>query len=123
MARPLERGSGSVLVVGLAAVAVIALCAALLLVQAASAAQQAATAADLAALAAADAARGLNEGDPCEVAESVVLRQGAQLNGCQVLGPMFDTVEVHTAVSFPPILRGFFDQAVGQARAGPPGKR
>ncbi|MCQ9165153.1 Rv3654c family TadE-like protein [Arthrobacter sp. STN4] len=110
-----ERGSGTVVAAGLAMALLILLAGLLGLVQAAAAASRAATAADLAALAAADAARGLADGDPCQVAARLAARHGATLTACQVLGPWADTVQlevsVRTSLPWP---------AHGLARAGPP---
>lgn len=111
-----QHGSGTVLAAGLALVLVFLLAGIVALVQAQVAGSRAATAADLAALAGADAARGLAVGDPCGVAADVVVRHGAQLASCTVLGPLRNMVEVRTVITVP----GLPWQAAGRARAGPP---
>ncbi|MFJ4172157.1 Rv3654c family TadE-like protein [Paenarthrobacter sp. NPDC089714] len=113
-ARDPERGSGTVLALGLVTVAVALFAGILALSQAAVMASKAATAADLAALAAADAARGLVAGEPCSVAEGVAARNDARITSCRVLAG--DTVEVATEFSQPFAL----GVAAGRARAGPP---
>ena len=109
-----EKGSGTVLALGLVAVAAALFAGSLLLTQAAVMASKAATAADLAALAAADAARGLAPGEPCGAAEGVAARNNARVTSCQALPG--DVVEVTTELSQPFSL----GVAVGRARAGPP---
>jgi len=111
-----ERGSGTVLAVGLALALLFLLAGTVLLVQAQVAGSRAATAADLAALAGADVARGLAAGDPCQVALDVVARHGARLVSCTVEGLPGTMVEVRTAITVP----GIPWQAAGRARAGPP---
>lgn len=115
-------GSGTVLVVGLAAATVFGLLVILTLASVASAAGQAATAADLAALAAADAARGLAPGEPCEVASETAGRNGARLEGCRRSGDGV-VVDVWTSVQVGPaaawLARVGLD-ASGRSRAGPP---
>jgi len=111
-----ERGSGTVLAVGLALVLLFLLAGIVLLVQAQVAGSRAATAADLAALAGADAARGLASGDPCQVAAGVVARHGATLAACAVEDVLGTIVEVRTTIAIP----GMSWQAHGRARAGPP---
>lgn len=106
-----DRGSGTALVLGIAA-AVLAL--ALLVVGAgtASIAQaRAAAAADAAALAAADALSGYATGDPCGLASRVAAASGARLDACEVRG-----LDVRIAATVPvgPLV------ARGLARAGPP---
>ncbi|MEZ2370185.1 Rv3654c family TadE-like protein [Arthrobacter sp. RCC_34] len=111
-----ERGSGTVLSLGLGLVLVTAVLLVVLLGQAATLASRAAAAADLSALAAADAARGLRNGDPCTVAAEIAARDGARLDSCELQGPSGDIAEVRTSVS------GAFglDGGEGRARAGPP---
>lgn len=72
--------------------------------------------ADLAALAAADAARGLAPGTPCEVAEELVTRDGADLVDC-LANTSLGTVIVEVEVDLPPPLTVV--RATGVA--GPPG--
>lgn len=114
--QPTERGAGTVLVVGLCLVLVMLLAATVMLVQAGVAAARAAAAADLSALAAADSARGLRDGEPCEVAELTAAMHGARLASCGRSGPHGYVVEVHTTVETSTAL----PDATGRARAGPP---
>ncbi|MCZ2401796.1 flp pilus-assembly TadE/G-like family protein [Paenarthrobacter sp. Z7-10] len=111
-----ERGSGTVLAVGVICVLLSMLAALLLITQAAVAASRAATAADLAALAGADAARDLISGEPCTVAASVVAQHRAALVSCIVGGHERDIVDISTRVDLPPP----WGAAKGHARAGPP---
>ncbi|WAP52359.1 hypothetical protein OL239_03505 [Arthrobacter sp. ATA002] len=111
----MERGSGTVLVLGIGVLLLILFGAVLLLLQSAVAANRAATAADLAALAAADTVRGLREGEPCAVAGEAAGRNGAALTGCAVnAGDLSVQVSTEVAVRLMPW------PATGQARAGPP---
>lgn len=109
-----ERGSGTVLAVGLALTVMAVMAVVLLFAQAAVFASRAASAADLAALAAADALRGITVGDPCSVALDVAARHGAALVSCAE-GPG-QTVEVRTEL----LDRTLVGPATGHARAGPP---
>lgn len=109
-----ERGSGTVLAVGLALTVMAVMAVVLLFAQAAVFASRAASAADLAALAAADALRGITEGDPCSVALDVATRHGAALVGCAEGAGQ--TVEVWTEL----LDRTLAGPATGHARAGPP---
>lgn len=109
-----ERGSGTVLAVGLAVAVMVLMAVVLLFAQAAVFASRAASAADLAALAAADALRGLTEGDPCSVAQDVAARHGAALVSCTEGAGQ--TVEVRTEL----LERTLPGAATGHARAGPP---
>jgi len=111
-----ERGSGTVLALGLGLLLILAILLIALLGQATTLASRAAAAADLAALAAADAARGLRDGVPCAVAAEVATRNGASLDSCELRGPSNDVAEVRTSTS------GAFGMARGEgrARAGPP---
>ncbi|MGJ9426737.1 Rv3654c family TadE-like protein [Nesterenkonia halotolerans] len=124
-----QRGSGTVLALGLIMVLLILLGAiqALSLVAASSA--QAARGADLSALAGADAARGLTMGDPCAVARALAARNQVELTSCAVTGADGTEVLVQSAV---PILperflnietSGLGDLGLisrSTARAGPP---
>ena len=112
--RPSERGSGTVLALGLGLVVIMAASLLLLLAQSAVAASRAAAAADLAALAAADAARGITSGEPCAVAREVAVKNNAAVVACAE-GPG-TTVQVRTELSAGP----FLGPATGLARAGPP---
>lgn len=109
-----QRGSGTVLAVGLALVVMLAMALILLLAQAAVLASRAATAADLAALAGADALRGITTGVPCIVAADVASRHGAVLTSCH-LGPE-QSVDVRTTINQSLLL----GPATGHSRAGPP---
>ncbi|MFJ5861075.1 Rv3654c family TadE-like protein [Pseudarthrobacter sp. NPDC092439] len=109
-----ERGSGTVLAVGLALTVLLVMAVVLLFAQAAALAGRAASAADLAALAAADALRGLTEGEPCTVALEVAARHGATLVSC--VEGAGHTVEVRTEL----VERTVAGPARGHARAGPP---
>lgn len=122
-----ERGSGTVLVLGMIAALVLLVGLVHLLSASATAAAQAARAADLAALAGADAARGLTSEDPCTLAEEVAAANGAQLSSCSV-GGEFDT-EVTVEVSrdlleVSPLNPSWLPlpeiPASGDSRAGPP---
>jgi len=122
-----QRGSGTVLALGLILVLLTLLAAvhAVSLVAASSA--QAARGADLSALAAADAARGLTSGSPCAVAEIVADLNEVELTRCTVTGDDGTEVIVESAV---PILPGDLldPNSLGlpeltsrsAARAGPP---
>lgn len=110
----LERGSGTVLALGLGLVLLAATVGVLLLAQSAVMASRAAAAADLAALAAADAARGVTSGEPCAVAAEVALRHDARVLSCAPGNG--DTVQVRTELNIGTVLGA----ATGLARAGPP---
>ena len=70
------------IVVGLCSIVFVLVTAIGSLGQAFVAHSRAQNAADLAALAAADAVRGLATGEPCEIAEEVVERNGGQMSDC-----------------------------------------
>ncbi len=101
---------------GIACAILLLLAMVVILVQAAVGASRASTAADLAALAAADAARGLTQGEPCEVAGEVAGRHGVELESCQQIGAQGHIVDVTTSVQISYMLGA----ASGRARAGPP---
>ena len=109
-----QRGSGTVLALGLGLMVIMASALIVLLAQSAAMASRAAAAADLAALAAADAARGITPGEPCAVAEEVAGRNNAAVLSCLVGAG--GTVQVRTELR----ARTFMGAATGQARAGPP---
>jgi secretion/DNA translocation related TadE-like protein len=109
-----QRGSGTVLALGLGLVVIMATALVVLLAQSAVMASRAAAAADLAALAAADAARGIAAGEPCAVARDVANRNNARILSCSE-GPG-GTVQVRTELSGASSL----GPATGLARAGPP---
>ncbi|MFB1428690.1 Rv3654c family TadE-like protein [Micrococcus endophyticus] len=79
-----ETGSGTVSVLGTAALGAGLLLAVAALGQASVAGAQAAGAADLAALAASDARRGLSAGEPCLVAGQTAARNRAVVVECEV---------------------------------------
>ncbi|PVZ61229.1 hypothetical protein C9424_02300 [Arthrobacter sp. H-02-3] len=112
--RPRERGSGTVLALGLGLVVIMAAVLLLLLAQSAVAAARAAAAADLAALAAADAARGITSGEPCAVAREVARKNNAIVLACSKGADT--SVQVSTEINIGP----FLGAARGLARAGPP---
>lgn len=108
---PGERGSGTVLMLGVLGAAVVLLTVVALLVGVLRARAVAQTAADLAAIAAAtvlhDPAGG---GDPCAVAEQAASAGSAALTACTIADGF-----VTTAVS----VEGTFGTARATARAGP----
>lgn len=109
-----DRGSGTVLVAG-----VIALALGLLLVEGALvsvelARARAQTAADFAALAAAQVATGSGEGEPCEVAAEACAAAEATLQACTLEG-----LDVRVRVSVPVAAAGQWWRVRSQARAGP----
>ena len=107
-----DRGSGTVVTLGLGLGIVAVLLAALPLYGALAARHSVTAAADAAALAAADAASGLVPGYPCEIAARVASANGASLAGCAL-----DGLVVTVTVGRP--LLGF---AVAEsATAGPAG--
>ncbi|WP_022873683.1 Rv3654c family TadE-like protein [Nesterenkonia alba] len=121
-----ERGSGTVLALGIIAALVMLLAVIHVVTAAATARAQAASAADLAALAAADTARGLAVGDPCTVAEQTAQRNGAEVLDCRVGGEWETEVWVTAHVELPldPGLTGEWTlgplRAEHTSRAGPP---
>jgi secretion/DNA translocation related TadE-like protein len=120
-----ERGSGTIVALGLIAALMTLLALVVILGAAAAAKTQAGRASDLAALAAADTARGLNSGDPCTVAEQVAERNGSVLAECAVGGefPTEVTVTVAREVDsplIPDLLPLEPLTATGSSRAGPP---
>lgn len=120
-----DRGSGTVLVLGIIAALLVTLALVHALSAVAVAKGQSARAADLAALAGADTARGLNAGDPCTVAEQVAARNGAMLEDCTVGGA--HPAEVRVSVSRAVRIAVLSEQlslpqlrASAVSRAGPP---
>ena len=107
-----ERGSGSLLGVGVIAALLAVTFLAIPLAVALSGVQRAWAAADASALAAADVAIGILPGIPCESAAAVAEANGATLGMCAVDGAVV-TVSVEIAVL------GF--GVSGRATAGPPG--
>lgn len=119
---PVDRGAGTVLTLGLVAVALVLIAAISLLGRAQAARGAAQTAADLGALAAAQhLAGGLGGAGPgagaggastaCGIARSVVTANGAALTGCLLLGD--GVVRVSTARA------AGGETASASARAGP----
>ncbi|TLP71824.1 Rv3654c family TadE-like protein [Nesterenkonia sphaerica] len=120
-----ERGSGTIVALGVIASLMVVMALVVVLGAAAAAKAQAHRASDLAALAAADTARGLNVGDPCTVAEQVAARNSAVLAECVVGGefPTEVTVTVTRTFDVPDFLKAFSLPALrasGTSRAGPP---
>ncbi len=101
-----ERGSGTILALGL--IAMLTLLFALLQLPLAEVVSKARAQviADQSALAAADALRGLAAGIPCEVAALVVAQSQAKLATCRVVG-----ISVYVSVRINPSI-------VAEARAG-----
>lgn len=116
-------GAGTVLVAAVVAVLLLALALILGLATVTAAAGRAATAADLAALAAADAARGLQPGEPCAVAAATAQHNGALLDRCERSGDGGSIIDVWTRAQFGSGWQ-WLDEvgvgATGRARAGPP---
>lgn len=122
-----ERGSGTVLALGLILALLVLLAATQVVSMVAVSSAQAARGADLAALAGADAVRGISTGSPCAVAEAVAVRNDVELTSCTVTGHANNEVLVHTAAPILPDrlidpggvdLSGLLSR--GAARAGPP---
>lgn len=111
--RSADAGSGTVSVLGTAALGAGLLLAVAALGQASVAGAQAAGAADLAALAASDARRGLGGHEPCALAGQTAGRNGAAVVDCEVRedGTVRVSVE-RTRAPLPP--------ATADAVAGPP---
>ena len=114
-----ERGSGTVLAVGLIGVLLTCLVGGLAVASAVHASQRARAAADLAALAGAAAfQRGLSEGTACHAALRLAAANGAVLRECRVADDLSVTVQVAVPVGhrLPGTLGG---PARAEARAGP----
>lgn len=111
MSRSSERGSGTVLAVGLTAALALVGVAVIPLGQVLVARAQAAGAADAAALAAADVASGRQPGFACELASEVAAANGAEVRSCEVDG-LVVTVSVGRGIL------GF--TVAARATAGPP---
>lgn len=114
-----EQGSGTALALGLVAVLLILLIFITGLFGVMTAKKRASTAADLSALAAADAARGLREGEPCEVAAQVAEDNETHLAGCAAPSGRQGTIDVRVTskISGP---FAFLGDADAISRAGPP---
>ena len=110
-----ERGSGTVIVLGIIAVLLaMAVCAGGL-IQAQAAAGKARSAADLAALGGATALSSVvAPGEPCETAGRVARANGAEATECTVVGE-----DVVVEVSVRTRVLGVVREAVSAARAGP----
>ena len=81
-----ERGSGSVLALGIVCAVVVVAAGGLALAGAGAAEARTAAAADLAALAAADVAAGRVGGVPCDIADAVARANDATLQECDQTG-------------------------------------
>jgi secretion/DNA translocation related TadE-like protein len=110
-----ERGSGTVISLGLTLVVVLACVSGVLIAQGFVTAARAATAADLAALLAADAERGIRPGQACSTAEAVARLNAAAAVGCEIESPG-QRVRVTVRVQLP----AGWGWAEGRARAGRP---
>ena len=111
----LERGAGTVLVLGIVAVAVVLALALAAIGGAQRARGTAQAAADLGALAAATVLQ--RGGDPCAAAGDAVARNHGRLASCVPEGAGIVEVKVTVPVTFAPFLPGA--QAEAHARAGP----
>lgn len=108
---PPDRGAGSILIVGLIAVAALA---GLTMVAAAhglARSQQVAAAADAAALGAADVLLGWAPGDPCDVAQRIAAAHAVRLSECRSEA-LTVVVRVEAGILGMTVVRS--------ARAGPP---
>ncbi len=114
-----ERGSGTILALGLALVILVLAVAVAAIMGAVLAQHRASTAADLAALAAADTARGLRDGEPCVVAARIASENDAELIGCALPQGYSGTVDVRVQVPIRGVL-AVVGPAEGLSRAGPP---
>ena len=106
-----ERGSGSVLAVGILGAVLVATALVLPLLAVLAAGQAARGAADAAALAAADTASGLEAGVPCGSAATAATLNGAALTECTVHGLIASVAVARTVLGF---------ELGARARAGPP---
>lgn len=112
-----DRGSASVLVVGVCLLALVLATGAGAVGSAVIARHQAQAAADLAALAAADVLLGRSPGPPCVVAAAVASRNGAELDQCAVTGrEVIVRAKVRPATTIAAV-----GDAAATARAGPAG--
>ncbi|MEP7161524.1 MAG: Rv3654c family TadE-like protein, partial [Dermatophilaceae bacterium] len=112
-----ERGSGTVLALGLMVVLCAVLLAGVALCGAVVAAHRAAAAADLAALAGAQTLSGGSDvTQACVRAATIAGAQAAEVMGCQVRG---EEVEVKVSVRVPWAQALIRQPAVARARAGP----
>lgn len=110
--REAERGAASVLALGIVGAVVALTVLTVPMLSAFALAQCAANAADAAALAAADAISGAVPGAPCDLAERTAVRNGADVEVCDLDG----------AVAFVAVrVQGIGIDIRRAARAGPPG--
>ncbi|WP_285113980.1 Rv3654c family TadE-like protein [Leifsonia sp. fls2-241-R2A-40a] len=109
-----DRGSGSILALGILAAVTTVAAGGIVVVGAGAAHSRAAAAADLAALAAADVASGRDAGVPCETASAIAETNHAALSACEQQALV---VTVTASVSYLGLA------ATASARAGPPGER
>lgn len=110
-----EHGSGTVLALGVIAVALVLCLGASALMRSQSASGRAQAAADLAAISGATALTSVyHPDDPCQVATRVARANGAELTGCQVDGEDV-TVDVVVRIR----ILGVPRTAGARARAGP----
>ncbi|WP_210769241.1 Rv3654c family TadE-like protein [Occultella kanbiaonis] len=112
-----ERGSATVLVLGIVAAALILAVLIGGLARVTSARGLAQGSADLAAIAGAEVAAG-RSGDACAAAGGVAQRHGVELDSCVVSAGGMVTVQVGVPVTPVP---GWSARATAQARAGPVG--
>ncbi|MHA7987358.1 Rv3654c family TadE-like protein [Rathayibacter sp. CAU 1779] len=111
---PSERGSSTILTVGLLAALVLTSLGALGACALLAEKQHVEAAADAAALAAADAASGRVAGVPCERASRAAQLNSAAIDGCDVDGAIVEVTAVGSWGGVPITVR---------ARAGPPSAR
>ncbi|WP_103063764.1 Rv3654c family TadE-like protein [Actinomyces qiguomingii] len=110
-----ERGSGTVMVLGIIAVALCLALGATALIQAQAASGRARSAADLAALAGATALNSVfAPADPCVTAQRVARANGGDVAGCNI-----DGEDVTVTVTVPARIVGIPRRAEAAARAGP----
>jgi len=108
-----DRGSGSILAIGIISASVVLIGMTAPLYIGTIAKHRAAAAADSAALAAADVASGLIPGYPCATADLLSIRNGAELVDCSISGLVVSvTVQVDSALGKTRV----------RAKAGPPGQ-
>lgn len=117
--RTSDRGSGTVLALGIIGVLLILFAVIAGVIAVVSAQHRAYAAADLSALAAADSARGMSSGEPCAVAAEIARANRAVLVGCAQPEGRSGTVDirVQTRINGP---YAFLGPAEGTSRAGPP---
>jgi secretion/DNA translocation related TadE-like protein len=115
-----DRGSGSVVAVGLVG-AIVALGAGLLGISTVLVEhRRIAGAADAGALAAADAASGLVAGEPCARALAVVAENGAQLDSCTISGARALVAARGTPLGIPVVVTALAGPPPGVEAVGSP---